>query len=111
MRALLLVSVATAQYHHDHRMPRREKARFDDVTGAPLNQPARDILARHAESAATVSGASAASRDAFDNIVTSPPRRHDVAASPPRRLRVATAENPRRRPGVAATRLHELFES
>ena len=44
-RAQLLLSLALvqAQYYHQHHMPR---AKFDDQTGAPLNDAARAILAR-----------------------------------------------------------------
>ena len=66
MRALLLLSLAVvqAQYHHQHHnMPR---AKFDDVTGAPLNDAARSILQRHA---ATAPAPGAGAAEAFDALV------------------------------------------
>lgn len=42
------------------------RAKFDDVTGAPLNAAARDILARHDEGAAAGGGVDAAA--AFDTL-------------------------------------------
>ena len=41
------------------------RARFDDVTGAPLNKAAKDILARHDEG---VSGPAVGAEDAFDGL-------------------------------------------
>ena len=43
------------------------RARFDDVTGAPLNQAAKDILARHDEG---VSGSSAGAEATFDRLAS-----------------------------------------
>ena len=65
MRALLLLSLALvqAQYYHQHHMPR---AKFDDATGAPLNDAARSILQRHA---ATAPAPGAGAAEAFDSLV------------------------------------------
>ena len=52
-----------AQYHQHHNMPR---AKFDDVTGAPLNDAARSILQRHA---ATAPAPGAGAAEAFDSLV------------------------------------------
>ena len=64
-RALILLSLAVvqAQYHQHHNMPR---AKFDDVTGAPLNDAARSILQRHA---ATAPAPGAGAAEAFDSLV------------------------------------------
>ena len=64
-RAQLLLSLALvqAQHYHQHHMPR---AKFDDVTGAPLNDAARSILQRHA---ATAPAPGAGAAEAFDSLV------------------------------------------
>ena len=47
--AQLLLSLALVQaQYHQHNMPR---AKFDDATGAPLNDAAQSILQRHAATA------------------------------------------------------------
>ena len=63
MRQLLLsLALVQAQYHQ-HHMPR---AKFDDQTGAPLNDAARSILQRHA---ATAPAPGAGAAEAFDSLV------------------------------------------
>ena len=63
-RAQLLLSLAVVQaQYHQHHMPR---AKFDDQTGAPLNDAARAILARHS---ATAPAPGAGAAEAFDSLV------------------------------------------
>ena len=61
--AQLLLSLALVQAQHHHHMPR---AKFDDQTGAPLNDAARSILQRHA---ATAPAPGAGAAEAFDSLV------------------------------------------
>ena len=62
-RAQLLLSLALVQAQYQHHMPR---AKFDDQTGAPLNDAARAILARHS---ATAPAPGAGAAEAFDSLV------------------------------------------
>ena len=59
-RAQLLLSLALV--HGQYHMPR---AKFDDVTGAPLNDAARSILQRHS---ATAPAPGAGAAEAFDSL-------------------------------------------
>ena len=62
-RAQLLLSLALVEAQYHHHMPR---AKFYDVTGAPLNDAARSILQRHV---ATAPAPGAGAAEAFDSLV------------------------------------------
>ena len=68
MRALLPLSLAVvqAQHHQHHNMPR---AKFDDVTGAPLNDAARAILVRHSATAPAPGSGAAEAFDSLEDVV------------------------------------------